>query len=61
MTNEKSTTNGACKTGMCSTGLMKSGCPSCLVIGLAVLPFELLFRWVRGIISGPVGGSVIEE
>ncbi len=58
-TNE--TNQKACKSGLCSTGLMKAGCPSCLLIGLVVLPFELLFRWVRGLIAGPVSESVVEE
>jgi len=37
----------ACRTGMCSVGLMKSFCPSCLLIGLVLFPFELGVRWIR--------------
>jgi len=41
------TTEHSCRSGMCSTSLMKSGCPSCLLIGLVMLPFEWLARGVR--------------
>jgi len=37
----------ACSGGLCSVGLMRSLCPTCLVLGLVMLPFELLARWVR--------------
>ena len=33
-----------CRTGMCSVRLMKSGCPSCLLLALLILPFELAHR-----------------
>jgi len=41
------TPSKACLTGMCSVGLMKSFCPSCLLIGLALFPFELAVRGIR--------------
>jgi hypothetical protein len=36
---------------MCSVGLMTSFCPSCVLVGLIVLPFELLFRLIKRAIS----------
>ena len=35
-----------CPSGLCSVGLMKSFCPSCLIVGLLALPFELAYRGV---------------
>jgi len=34
------------RTRLASLDLMRSGCPTCLLLGLAVLPFEALVRWV---------------
>ncbi|MBL4697761.1 MAG: hypothetical protein JKX70_02900 [Phycisphaerales bacterium] len=44
-----------CKKCLFSTGLMKSGCPSCLVVGLAILPIEMAARGVKKIVVGPNG------
>jgi len=48
-------TGEACPDGLCSVGLMKSLCPSCLIIGLLLLPFELLARSIRRLLRA---GSV---
>jgi len=34
-----------------SLGLMRAGCPTCLLIGLAVLPIEALVRWVGRVVA----------
>jgi len=47
--------NASCPNGLCSIGLMKSFCPSCMLIGLVILPFELLVRLVRRIFTGAAG------
>ena len=44
-----------CKKSLFSTGLMKSGCPSCLIAGLVILPIEMAARGVRKIVAGPTG------
>jgi len=36
--------HATCSSGLCSTGLMKSFCPTCLILGLILLPFELAYR-----------------
>lgn len=43
--------NPACRKGMLSTGLMKSGCPSCLIAGIAILPIELAVKGVKKMIT----------
>jgi len=45
-------TSTSCSTGLCSVGLMKSFCPSCMLIGLVMLPFELLVRMLRRVFVG---------
>ena len=47
------TSNPARRKGMLSTGLMKSGCPSCLIAGLAIWPIELAAKGAKKIIAGP--------
>lgn len=43
------------RTGMCSTGLMKSGCPSCLLVGLVLLPMELGVRGIKKLTANSGG------
>ncbi len=50
--------NPACRTGMFSTGLMKSGCPSCLIAGLAIMPIEMAARGVKKMVAGAGGNEV---
>ncbi|HED53655.1 MAG TPA: hypothetical protein ENJ00_05575 [Phycisphaerales bacterium] len=45
-TTESKTRGTGCKTGLCSVGLMKSGCPTCFLLGLIIMPFEMLRRFV---------------
>ena len=45
----------ACSTGWCTTCLFKAGCPTCLLIGLVVVPLEAAFRGVRWLLFG--GGA----
>ena len=33
-----------CRNGLCSVGLMRTFCPTCLLLGLVLLPLELVFR-----------------
>jgi len=47
-----------CRSGMCSTDFMKLGCPSCFLVGLVILPFELSFRGIKRLISGPNSDSL---
>ena len=42
-----------CRSGLCSTDVMKTGCPTCVLIGVVMLPFELGFRAVRRLVRGP--------
>jgi hypothetical protein len=51
----------ATKKCMLSTGLVKSGCPSCLIIGLAIMPIEMAGRGLKNLISGPSGDIVDPE
>lgn len=37
--------------GLCSVGLMRSMCPSCLLLGLVLMPFELGFRGLARLIA----------
>jgi len=32
---------------------MKGGCPSCILVGLLILPFEMLFKLVRRSFNKP--------
>jgi len=43
--------NTVCQGRYCSVGLLKSGCPSCFVVGLAILPFEYAVRSARAVFS----------
>ncbi|PCI09579.1 hypothetical protein COB72_05980 [bacterium] len=49
---KKRTENPACRTRMFSTGLVKSGCPSCLIVGLAIMPIEMAARGVKKLVVG---------
>ena len=35
---------GSCSSGLCSVGLIKSFCPTCVILGVLMLPFELIRR-----------------
>lgn len=37
----------ACKSGLCSVGLMKSFCPTCMLVGIVLFPLEMLVRLIR--------------
>ncbi|MEL6328812.1 MAG: hypothetical protein AAFR38_04055 [Planctomycetota bacterium] len=39
-----------CSSGLCSVRLMRSLCPSCLILGLVALPLELAGRGVRRLV-----------
>jgi len=52
-TTQTSAKSKACKDEWCSTGFMKLGCPSCFLVGLAILPIELTIRGTRRLVSGP--------
>lgn len=45
-------TGTSCPTGLCSVGLMKSFCPSCMLVGLLMLPFEIVIRALRRVFAG---------
>lgn len=47
----------SCRRGLCSVGLLKSFCPPCLLIGLVMLPFELLARGVTRLARVVLGRS----
>jgi len=49
--------NASCPSGLCSVGLLKSLCPSCMLIGLVMLPFEVVARALRRLISGRPAGD----
>jgi hypothetical protein len=61
MANRDTTTKGVgnpqanCPDGLCSVGLMKSFCPSCMLAGLVLLPFELLGRLVKWMVNSGAG------
>lgn len=40
---------------MFSAGLVKSGCPSCLIVGLAIMPIEMAARGVKKLVAGTDG------
>jgi len=35
---------------MCSVGLIRSFCPSCMLLGILMLPLELLVRLIRRVV-----------
>jgi len=41
-----------CNSTLCSIGLIKAGCPTCLLLGLVMMPFEWAGRAIAGRLAG---------
>ena len=41
-----------CNGPLCSVQIMKGFCPTCVLLGVVILPFELIFRAVRNLFRG---------
>ena len=41
---DRTDTSADCPGGLCAVGLIKSFCPTCVILGVLMLPFELVRR-----------------